>query len=163
MRFLIVLAFVSTCLAVAIEPLSHGTDKGTDSLLEHIPRNSDHESVAVVRSGVQASDATLEKRLDDIQVPYNNPNPKNLIMAGVVVSFTMAGQWVKQGGSSVYRYVCKSIVFQNPTARHKVVTLIANGAALLENQPLSEHRVFGQGAPEGGFGETIEIVVGNRN
>ncbi|KAH7461736.1 hypothetical protein FOMA001_g18920 [Fusarium oxysporum f. sp. matthiolae] len=163
MRFLAVLAFVSIAPALATKPIQMRNDQGAiDPSLEPIPRNdivnTDPGFAKVVRSDVQTPYEGLEKRLDGIQVPYNVAAPQNMLMGGIVVSFTMVGKWVKEGGHNVYRYICNGVSFHNPTSTRKVVTLIANGVKLLTNQHLSEHRVNGY---RGDLGKTIEIVVGN--
>ncbi|PCD22076.1 hypothetical protein AU210_015876 [Fusarium oxysporum f. sp. radicis-cucumerinum] len=166
MKFLTLLASVSIALALATKPVQLGTGQDTiDPSLEPIPRNgienTDPGSVKVVRSDVQAPDGGLEKRVDGIPVPYNVADPQQILLGGMVVSFTMVGKWVKEGGHSVYRYICKSITFTNPTSTRKVVTLIANGVKLMENQIFSEHRINSAKAPAEGFGNTVDIVIGN--
>ncbi|KAG7403900.1 hypothetical protein Forpi1262_v018678 [Fusarium oxysporum f. sp. raphani] len=154
MRFLTLLAFVSIALALATKPIQPtkpiqlGTEQDAiDPSLEPIPRdgieNKDPRSVKVVRSDVKAPDGGLVKRLDGIAVPYNVADPQQLLLAGVTVTFIMVGKWVKEGGHNVYRHICNGVSFYNPTSTRKVVTLVANGARLLVNQPLSEHRVDG--------------------
>ncbi|EXK24630.1 hypothetical protein FOMG_18653 [Fusarium oxysporum f. sp. melonis 26406] len=166
MRCLTVLAFVFTGLALATKPHPPGTEQGaTDSSLEHIARhdveNVDSDSVKVIRSDDQAPYGGLEKRIDGIPIP-TGPNPEQLTMAGVLVSFTMVGQWIRKEGGSTLKYVCSQINIRNPTTVNKVVTLASKGVTLLKNQPFTHERVMGIKAPEGGFGQTFDIVVGNQ-
>ncbi|EXK23722.1 hypothetical protein FOMG_19517 [Fusarium oxysporum f. sp. melonis 26406] len=166
MKFLTLLASVSIALALATKPVQLGTEQDTiDPSLEPIPHNgienTDPGSLKVVGSDVQAPNGGLQKRLDGIPVPYNVPGPQEMLLGGMVVSFTMVGKWVKEGRHNVYRYICKSIGFENHSATRKVVTVIANGVKIMDNQPFSVHRINGVKAPAEGFGNTVDIVIRN--
>ncbi|EXK23785.1 hypothetical protein FOMG_19455 [Fusarium oxysporum f. sp. melonis 26406] len=166
MKFLTVLAIVSTALALVPKPIPYGTGQGaTDSSLEHVPRNDvenvDVNSVKLVRSDVAAPDGGPKKR-SNIPIP-NEPNPKSVLIGGVAVSFTMVGKWIRQGGGSVFRYVCKRIDFNNSSGVNKFVTLVANGATVYKNQPINERKIVAYIAPEGGITNGIDVVIANHN
>lgn len=84
-----------------------------------------------------------------------------MLMAGVTISFIMVRQWVRQGSHNVYTYVCNGLKFSNPTSRNKVVSVAANGVALLRNQPVPSHLAAQIGAPSEGYGSEISITIGN--
>ncbi|KAF4423115.1 hypothetical protein FACUT_10583 [Fusarium acutatum] len=167
MKFFTLLGFVSLALALATKPNEHDVKEDTkhpsigDIKYSEID-GPDVGSTKVARSDFQERDVvSLEKRLDSIHVPYGVADPQPMLMAGVTISFIMVGRWVRQGGHNVYTYVCNGLKFSNPTARNKVVTVVANGVALLRNQPVPSHLAAQIGAPSEGYGSEISITIGN--
>ncbi|KAF5251008.1 hypothetical protein FANTH_3872 [Fusarium anthophilum] len=167
MKFITLLASVSVALALATKPVPDDAKQAAKhpSLVpveySHIDGTSDG-SIKVARSEIEERGVvSLEKRLDGIEVPYGVADPQPLLLAGVTVTFLMVGKWVRQGGHNVYTYVCNGLKFSNPSARNKVVSVVANGAALLRNQPVPAHLAAQIGAPSEGYGSEISIIVGN--
>ncbi|KAL9570408.1 hypothetical protein ACKAV7_003710 [Fusarium commune] len=167
MKFFTLLGFVSLALALATKPIERDAKEDTkhpsigDVKYSKIEGTNDG-SIKVARSDVQERGVvSLEKRLDGIAVPYGVADPQPLLMAGVTVTFIMVGKWVRQGGHNVYTYVCNGLKFSNPTARNKVVSVVANGVALLRNQPVPSHLAAQVGAPSEGYGNEISITIGN--
>ncbi|RBQ80762.1 hypothetical protein FVER14953_07750 [Fusarium verticillioides] len=167
MKFFTLLGFVSLTLALATKPIERDAKEDTkhasigDVKYEKID-SADVGSIKVAGADVQERGVvSLEKRLDGIHVPYGVADPQPMLLAGVTVSFIMVGRWVRQGGHNVYTYVCNGLKFSNPTSRNKVVTVVANGVALLRNQPVPSHLAAQIGAPSEGYGSEIAITIGN--
>ncbi|KAF5576038.1 hypothetical protein FPCIR_12825 [Fusarium pseudocircinatum] len=167
MKFFTLLGFVSLTLALATKPIERDVKEDTkhpsigDVKYSKID-GTDVGSIKVARTDVQERGVvSLEKRLDGIRVPYGVADPQPMLMAGVTISFIMVGKWVRQGGRSVYTFVCNGLKFSNPTARNKVVSVAANGVALLRNQPVPSHLAAQIGAPSEGYGSEISITIGN--
>ncbi|KAF5687789.1 hypothetical protein FDENT_5079 [Fusarium denticulatum] len=167
MKFFTLLGFVSLTLALATKPIERDVKEDTkhpsigDVKYSKID-GTDVGSVNVARTDVQERGVvSLEKRLDGIHVPYGVADPQPMLMAGVTISFIMVGKWVRQGGHNVYTYVCNGLKFSNPTSRNKVVSVAANGVALLRNQPIPSHVAAQIGAPSEGYGSEISITIGN--
>ncbi|KAF5621337.1 uncharacterized protein FTJAE_11366 [Fusarium tjaetaba] len=167
MKFFTLLGFVSLTLALATKPIERDVKEEMkhpsfgDVKYTKID-GTDVGSIKVTRSDVQERGVvSLEKRLDGIHVPYGVADPQPMLMAGVTISFIMVAQWVRQGGHNVYTYVCNGLKFSNPTSRNKVVSVVANGVAVLRNQPVPARLAAQIGAPEEGYGSEISIIVGN--
>ncbi|KAF5659400.1 hypothetical protein FCIRC_12542 [Fusarium circinatum] len=164
MKFFTLLASVSVALALAINSVQDDAKQAAKHLslvpieYSHVDGTSDGS----VKSEIEERGVvSLEKRLDVIAVPYGVTEPRPLLIAGVTVTFLMVGKWVRQGSRNVYTYVYNGLKFSNPTARNKVVSVVANGVALLTNQQVPSHRAGQVGAPSEGYPSEISITIGN--
>ncbi|KAF4976151.1 hypothetical protein FZEAL_7170 [Fusarium zealandicum] len=164
MKFFALLTSASVALSMAVVPVQRDIEQGAiDASLEHVSRdvaeNQDSGLLKVARSDVQGEETGLEKRIDGIFVPFGIQNPEPLILAGVVVTFTMISKLVREKGREVHRWVCNGLAFHNNTGRIKVVNVLINGVRAWENQRLVSQKI--DSIHNERMGKTIEIVVQN--
>ncbi|KAG5951158.1 hypothetical protein E4U58_001296 [Claviceps cyperi] len=131
MRLLTALSLACGALALATGPVQSLTDSLTvddgDS-----PINLQNAAVVqeITRRDEKVSSSELEKRegfyLQDLWLP-DEPYPKNVIYAGVTISFIMGVRYVMQQGKRIKQYYTQTMHFQYDGKQRVAVQAMAAG------------------------------------
>ncbi|KAG5974708.1 hypothetical protein E4U13_000492 [Claviceps humidiphila] len=130
MRLLTLLSLACGALALATGPVQ----PLTDSLAVHGGESLNLKDAAVAqeitRRDEEVSSSELDKRegflLKDLWLP-DEPNPANVVFAGVTISFIMATRYVMRQGRRVKQWYTESMHFQNNGPNRVAVQAMALG------------------------------------
>ncbi|KAG6046624.1 hypothetical protein E4U39_001174 [Claviceps sp. Clav50 group G5] len=162
MRLLTALSLACGALALATGPVQPLTDSLTVSGGKSLNLRNAAVAQEITRRDEEVSSSELEKRegflLKDLWLP-NEPNPQNVVFAGVTISFIMATRFVMRQGRRVKQWYTESMHFQYHGDRRVAVQAMAAGEKFFYSHLSNEGGASGNPDPQAStYSLAIDVV-----